>query len=73
MVLVIIDGAQGIVDVLKMKLYKFSSDKGKPEKSDIPDSEKEKADQLHNALVEKGAENKLKPPYPLIGYVILYI
>lgn len=54
---VTIDGAQGIVDVLKMKLYKFSSDGGKPEKLDIPDSEKEKADQLHNELVEKAAEN----------------
>ncbi|MFL1012817.1 elongation factor G [Flavisericum labens] len=52
-----VDGAQGIIDVLKMKLYKFGPEGGKPEKLEIPDSEKEKADKLHNELVEKAAEN----------------
>lgn len=52
-----IDGAQCIIDVLKMKCYKFGPEGGKPEKLPIPDSEKEKADNLHNILVEKAAEN----------------
>lgn len=52
------DGQQCIVDVLKMKMYKFGPDGGKPEKLKIPDSEKEKADNLHNELVEKAAENE---------------
>ncbi|MEX2232339.1 MAG: elongation factor G [Cyclobacteriaceae bacterium] len=46
-----------IIDLLKMVMYKFPVDGGKPKKLDIPDSEKEKADQLHNELVEKAAEN----------------
>ena len=53
----IIDGAQCIIDVLKMKLYKFSPEGGKPEKLPIPEAEKELADKLHNELVEKAAEN----------------
>ena len=32
-------------------------DGGKPEKLDIPRDEKDKADELHNELVEKAAEN----------------
>ncbi|WP_242158404.1 elongation factor G [Aestuariivivens sediminis] len=52
-----LDGAHCIVDVLKMKCYKFGPEGGKPEKLAIPDSEKEKADALHNELVEKAAEN----------------
>jgi len=54
---IIMDGAQCIVDVLKMKLYKFSPEGGKPEKMDIPEDQKELADILHNELVEKAAEN----------------
>ena len=52
-----IDGAQCIIDVLKMRCYKFGPKGGKPEKLDIPESEKELADALHNELVEKAAEN----------------
>lgn len=55
----VIDGAQCIVDVLKMKLYKFGPDGGKPEKLPIPDDQKELANQLHNELVEKAAENDM--------------
>jgi elongation factor G len=51
-----IDGAQCIVDVLKMKMYKFGPEGGKPEKMPIPEDQKELADQLHNELVEKAAE-----------------
>ena len=52
-----LDGAQCIVDVLKMKCYKFPPEGGKPEKLEIPEDQKEKADALHNELVEKAAEN----------------
>ncbi len=46
-----------IIDVLKMVMYKFPPDGGKPEKLPIPDEEKAKADQLHNDLVEAVAVN----------------
>ena len=46
-----IDGAQGIIDVLKMKLYKFPATGGKPEKLPIPKDQQELADKLHNELV----------------------
>lgn len=52
-----IDGAQCIIDVLKMKLYKFSKQGGKPEKLEIPEAQIAIADILHNELVEKAAEN----------------
>ncbi len=53
----VIDGAQCIIDVLKMKMYKFKPEGGKPEKLQIPEDQKELADNLHNELVEKAAEN----------------
>ena len=46
-----------IIDLLKMVMYKFPKEGGKPEKLPIPESEKQYADQLHNELVEKAAEN----------------
>ena len=46
-----------IIDVLKMKMYKYSND-GNVEILDIPDSEKDRAEELHNELVEKAAENE---------------
>ncbi|WP_242135205.1 elongation factor G [Aestuariivivens marinum] len=52
-----LDGSHCIIDVLKMKCYKFGPNGGKPEKIAIPENEKEKADYLHNELVEKAAEN----------------
>jgi elongation factor G len=52
-----IDGAQCILDVLKMTLYKFPPEGGKPEKLPIPEDQKEIADALHNELVERAAEN----------------
>ncbi len=51
------EGFNAIIDLLKMVMYKFPVDGGKPKKLTIPDSEKEKADRLHNELVEKAAEN----------------
>lgn len=49
-----------IIDLLKMVMYKFPGEGGKPEKLPIPASEKEKADLLHNELVERAAENDEK-------------
>ncbi len=50
-------GFNAMVDVLKMKMYRYPSDGGTPDILDIPDDQKEKAEQLHNELVEKAAEN----------------
>jgi len=49
-----------VVDVLKMTMYKYSADGGKPQKLPIPDSEKGKAEQLHKELIESIAENDEK-------------
>lgn len=46
-----------VVDVLLMKLLKYPAEGGKPEILDIPADLKEKADTLHNELVERAAEN----------------
>ena len=46
-----------IVDVLKMKLYQWKADGGVPDILEIPASEMEKAQELHNALVEAAAEH----------------
>lgn len=54
------EGFNAIIDLLKMVMYKFPADGGKPEKLPIPANEMEKANQLHNALVEKAAENDEK-------------
>ncbi len=47
-----------IIDVMKMKMYKYKSTGGKPEILDIPESEKERAEELHNELIEMAAENE---------------
>jgi elongation factor G len=54
------EGFNAIIDLLKMVMYKFPAEGGRPEKHEIPASEKEKANQLHNTLVEKAAENDEK-------------
>ncbi|MBC8047278.1 MAG: elongation factor G [Fimbriimonadaceae bacterium] len=46
-----------IIDILTMKMYVFGNDGGKPEKKDIPAEEIEKANRLHNDLIETIAEN----------------
>ncbi len=51
-------GFNSIIDVLKMKMYKYGPDGGKPEVLEIPASEKERADELHNELIEMAAENE---------------
>ncbi len=53
-------GFNSIIDLLKMTMYKFGPNGGKPEKLPIPDSEKSRAEELHNQLVEIAAENDEK-------------
>lgn len=50
-------GFNMVVDVLKMEMYKWKPEGGKPDVLPIPESETEKAHELHNALVEAAAEN----------------
>lgn len=50
-------GFNTILDALRMVMYVFPPDGGKPEKQPIPDSEIERAQEMHNALVEAAAEN----------------
>ena len=50
-------GFNAIVDVLKMKLYKYPADGGKPEIIDIPADQKDHADELRAILMESAAEN----------------
>ncbi len=46
-----------LIDVLIMKKLSWGPDGGEPKREDIPAEEKEKADELHRALVEAAAEN----------------
>lgn len=46
-----------VIDVLKMKMYRWKPEGGTSEELDIPEELKSKADDLHNALVEAAAEN----------------
>ena len=46
-----------IVDVLKMKMYKWKPEGGVPDVLEIPAEEAERAAALHQALVESAAEN----------------
>ena len=46
-----------LIDVLLMKKYSWGPDGGAPTIEDIPESEKEKAMEMHRALVEAAAEN----------------
>src|SRR4029077_18967695 len=50
-------GFHEIIDVLRMTMYKFKDNGGKPEKLPIPDDERAKADELHKELVEAVASN----------------
>ncbi len=47
-----------IIDALRMVMYEFPANGGKPEKKPIPESEIERANEMHNALVEVAAENE---------------
>ncbi|WP_282784652.1 elongation factor G [Phaeodactylibacter xiamenensis] len=50
-------GFSKIIDALRMVMYVFPDGGGKPEKHDIPASEMQRAQEMHNALVEAAAEN----------------
>jgi elongation factor G len=47
-----------IIDVMKMKMLRYGPDGGKPEILDIPAAEMDRAEKLHNELVEMAAENE---------------
>jgi len=49
-------GFNSLVDVLQMKMLRFKTEGGAPEITEIPDSEKAKAQELHNSLIESAAE-----------------
>ncbi len=51
-------GFNAIIDTVRMVMYEFGKNGGKPEKKPIPDSEMAKAMAMHNALVEAAAENE---------------
>jgi elongation factor G len=50
-------GFSSIIDALRMVMYVFPANGGKPEKKPIPDSEKDRAAAMHQAIVEAAAEN----------------
>ena len=50
-------GFSTIVDALRMVMYVFPKDGGKPEKKAIPESEVGRAQAMHQVLVEAAAEN----------------
>lgn len=51
------NGFNTIVDALRMVMYVFGPEGGKPEKVPIPESEIGRAQEMHNILVEAAAEN----------------
>ncbi len=51
-------GFDAVVDVIKMKMYKFPVDGGNPEISDIPDAEKDKAAGFRDLIIEAAAESE---------------
>ena len=51
-------GFDSVIDLLQMKLLKFPVGGGKMVVEDIPAGEKDKAEEMHNALIEAAAENE---------------
>lgn len=51
------NGFNKIIDALRMVMYVFPDNGGKPEKQDIPASEMDRANAMHNTIVEAAAEN----------------
>ncbi len=49
-------GFNKIIDALRMVMYVFPEEGGKPEKQNIPEDALEKAQELHNLIVETAAE-----------------
>ena len=50
-------GFNSIIDVLRMKMYQYAKEGGPAKIVDIPADHKDKAEELHAALVEKAAES----------------
>ncbi len=50
-------GFDSVIDVLKMKMLQYPKDGGTAKATDIPDEHKERASELHSALIEKAAES----------------
>jgi len=50
-------GFDSIIDIVKMKMLRYSKDGGKAELVDIPTDHARKAAELHSALIEKAAES----------------
>jgi len=51
-------GFNSIIDLIAMKMYKYTTDAGKAEVLDIPADQKAKAEELHGQLIEKAAESE---------------
>lgn len=50
------EGFYRVIDALRMTMYVFNENGGKPEKQDIPEDALERAKALHNTIVEVAAE-----------------
>ena len=50
-------GFNAVIDVLKMKMFQYSKEGGPAKVLDIPADQKQKAEELHSAIVEKAAES----------------
>ena len=50
-------GFNQVIDVLKMEMYQWKPEGGKPDVLPIPAAEQDKAEEMHNALIEAAAEN----------------
>lgn len=50
-------GFNQVIDLIRMKSYKFPDDGGEPIEMEIPDAEKDKAEELQTELIEKAAES----------------
>jgi len=53
-------GFDSVIDLLQMKMLKFPVGGGKVVVEEIPAGEKDKAEEMHNALIEAAAENDEK-------------
>ena len=50
-------GFDTLIDIILFKQFKYPKDGGKPEITDIPESEADRAEELRQELIEKAAEN----------------
>jgi len=50
-------GFDSVVDLIKMKMYKYPEAGGTPQELDIPESEQAKAEEMQGELIEAAAEN----------------